>query len=81
MRSKGAAPEGLLAGTSGGRSNSGNPVILAQLGLAPHVQARLEAEGIHSLEDWRRLCRRRFAIFGITRRTAGMLDAAAWRQP
>jgi hypothetical protein len=45
--------------------------------LPPHILQTLHAEGIFSLSDWRRLGRKRFAIFGITARLAAQLDAAA----
>lgn len=55
MRAIGAAPEGSLAGTSGGRINSRNPVIVAQLELPAHVLEVLRAEGtdpkyVHAVE-------------------------------
>lgn len=81
MRAQGAAPRARDSGAAGlhGDTLSGSG-SLAQFDLAPHVQARLAAEGVHLLEDWRRLGKGRFAIFGITRRTAEMLDEAARTQ-
>ena len=46
--------------------------------LPAHTLERLRAEGVNSLDDWRRLSsKRKRAIFGITRRTVKQLDASA----
>lgn len=46
--------------------------------LPPHTLERLHAEGVYSVADWRRLSRkRRGAIFGVTKATVALLDAAA----
>jgi hypothetical protein len=53
---------------------------LAELPLLPSpIIERLAAEGIDSLEAWRRLGRKRLRIFGITRRVVAQLDALAER--
>ncbi|MGH2447222.1 MAG: hypothetical protein ACRDFS_01250 [Chloroflexota bacterium] len=69
-----AAP---LSGDGG--IDNGNASSLTHLNLRAHVVERLAAEGIHSLEDWRRLGKRRLQIFGLTTSIAKMLDAAARR--
>lgn len=58
-------------------ASKGNGANLPQLGLAPHVVAALDREGITDLESWRRLGRKRRQIFGITPRTVETLDRAA----
>lgn len=50
---------------------------IGELGLADHVLATLAEEGVATLSDWRQLGLRRLRIWGITRRTAAMLDRAA----
>jgi hypothetical protein len=79
VRARSTAPEGLLAGTSGGRINSGNgrSIALSELDLLQHVLDALRQEGIADLGAWRKLGRRRFQLFGITPRTVEMLDSAA----
>ena len=53
---------------------------LADLGLASHVLELLRSEGVDDLQGWRRLGRKRLAIFGIAPRTIKLLDAAAKRK-
>ena len=53
------------------------PRTLSQLDLPAHVLPILEREGVVDLESWRKLGRRRFRLFGITRATIMLLDAAA----
>jgi hypothetical protein len=48
--------------------------------LTDDLLRRLEGAGVHSLEDWRRLGRRRHQIFDITRRVADQLDELARRR-
>ena len=50
---------------------------IATLALPAHVLRVLEAEGVHTLAEWRSLGRRRHQIFGITARTVARLDEAA----
>lgn len=45
--------------------------------LPEHLNSRLAAEGVYSLEDWRALGRRRLRLFGIPPRLAAELDALA----
>lgn len=78
MRAHGAAPEDLLAGTSGGQINKGSRQSLP-LELGEVILDRLRAEGIHDLHDWRQLGRRRMQIFGVTTSVAKKIDAAARR--
>jgi hypothetical protein len=49
--------------------------------LPAAIVDRLEADGVHSLDDWIALGRRRFRIFGVTREMARRIDAVARRQP
>jgi hypothetical protein len=49
-------------------------------GLPAQILERLRAEGVNSL-DWKRLGRRRFRIFGVTRRVAAQLDSLARDAP
>jgi hypothetical protein len=56
---------------------NGNTATLSRLGLAPHVLACLEAEGVRTLGDWLGLGRRRFRLFGVTRKNVEALNAAA----
>lgn len=76
MRTQGAAPGG---GYSGAAGSAGNSAILTQPGIPAHVLERLRAEGIDvtTLGEWRALGRRRFQVWGITRRTALELDKLA----
>jgi hypothetical protein len=61
-----------------GAAGQGRSVhTLSRLDLPRHVIAQLEAEGVTDLESWRKLGRRRLRLFGITRATAALLDAAA----
>ena len=76
MRAQGAAPE-VFAGPRGGLTTAGNTASISQLGLPELVIARLEREGVRDLHDWRRLGRKRHAIFGITSRMVREIDAAA----
>jgi hypothetical protein len=73
----GAAPEGHLAATSGGRINTGNAASIALPNLPLHVLHLLHEEGVRDLHDWRRLGRRRLRIFGITSKVVAQIDAAA----
>ncbi len=77
MRARSAAPEG---GTSGHGFSNGNGAILT-LGLPARITARLAAEGVRSLVDWRALGRKRLAIFGITPSVIKQLDDLAKVQP
>ena len=43
--------------------------------IPQNIRDRLAAEGIHSSDDWLALGRRRFTIFGITRKAAIQIDA------
>jgi len=52
-----------------------------EIPLPAHIVARLAAEGVHSLADWRRLGRRRHQFFGITRRVVEQLDALVREVP
>lgn len=78
MRTQGAAPEGrdLRAAGSSGDTLAGERSI-SRVGLPPHIAERLAAEGVHSLEDWCALGRRRLTIWGVTRRIVTELDALA----
>jgi hypothetical protein len=49
--------------------------------LPPTLVTRLAAEGVHSLEDWRALGRKRLQLFGITKRVIKQLDALARGTP
>lgn len=77
MTTHGAAPEGLVVGTSGRRINTGNAASIALPNLPLHVLHLLHEEGVHDLHDWRQLGRKRKTIFGITTKTIALLDAAA----
>jgi hypothetical protein len=77
MGAQRAAPEGHCQATSGGRINSGNASTLSQLGLPAHVIGLLEAEGVRTLADWRRLGRKRLQIFGVTTAVCRLIDQAA----
>lgn len=46
----------------------------------PTVRARLIAEGVNTLSEWRALGKRRFRVWGITRRMARELDAISARE-
>jgi hypothetical protein len=46
------------------------------LGLPEHVIATLASAGISSIQRWRETCEERAGIFGISPRTAALLDAA-----
>ena len=81
MTRRGAAPEGLLAGTSGGRINGESEPTIADSGLSAHLVDLLAREGVRTLADWRRLGKRRWSIFGVTTAVAKMLDAFAQRRP
>lgn len=74
----GAAP-GSCGDFRGGLTDSGDGRSIAATGLPAHVVELLGREGVHSLEDWRRLGRKRLAIFGIPTRLARQLDEAARR--
>lgn len=50
---------------------------LSQLGLPEHVLDTLADAGVTDLQSWRGLGRRRLRLFGITRSTVALLDAAA----
>ena len=45
--------------------------------LPPPLRERLEAANVRTAADWCALGKRRFGVWGITRRTARMLDAIA----
>jgi len=77
MRAHGAASEGSLAATSDRRINNGGRASISLPELPPHVLEALEAEGVTDLTAWRALGRRRFRLFGVTRRTVEQLDRAA----
>lgn len=51
--------------------------ILSRLNLPARVVHTLELEGVRDLNDWRRLGKRRFELFGITTTTAKKIDTAA----
>lgn len=48
--------------------------------IPARIMERLANAGVHSLEDWRRLGRRRREIFGVTTRWVEQLDELA-RKP
>lgn len=77
MRARDAAPGELTGKLRGDATRKGNACSLSHLGLPAHVLDALEREGITDLLAWRKLGRRRLAIFGVTPRTAALLDAAA----
>lgn len=58
-------------------SDKRGEATLTRLGLPRHVIGLLHDEGVDDLHDWRRLGKRRFQIFGITTKTAKVLDRAA----
>lgn len=78
MSAQGAAPEG---GTSGRGHIGGSRLSIAQGTLPPHILERLAAEGVHSLADWRALGRRRFQLWGVTRRVVEQVDKLARGTP
>lgn len=75
MRAYSAAPGASDSGAAG--SSRGDRQSIAQLGLPAHVVETLAREGVHDLADWTALGRRRLRIWGVTRRTVTLLDAAA----
>lgn len=80
MRAQSAAPEASQA-SGRGYIDGGNRRSIADTGLPAHVVARLEGESVTTLDEWRALGRRRYSIFGITRRVAGQPDALARGRP
>lgn len=77
MGAQGAAPEGLLAGTSDGRQINGGSAGSLPPQLGEVILGRLAGHDIATLEQWRSLGRRRYRLFGLTRRMVAQIDAAA----
>lgn len=53
------------------------PQLPAWGALPAPLRERLELEGVSSASDWAQLGKRRFTVWGVTRRTVRMLDAIA----
>lgn len=66
-----------VAGTTARGHSTGNTASIAELHLPQHVLDVLADEGVHDLDDWRRLGRKRHRLFGVTRAMVRRLDAMA----
>lgn len=78
MRANSAAPGAVCGGLRGGLTTAGNTASITEIGLPAHVLDVLHAEGINTIEDWRRLSRkRRDSIFGLPPARVRDLDRLA----
>ena len=71
------------AGHSGAAGSTGDTASISASGLPPHIIERLATEGIHDLQGWKKLGKRRFQIFGITTSVAKKITRrpGAHREP
>jgi hypothetical protein len=74
-----AAPGAVSGGLRGGLRTDQNTANSTQfpVTLAPALINRLAAHGVRSLEDWRRLGRGRFRLWGVTRAMVHEIDVTA----
>jgi len=61
--------------------STGNANSLAHTALPPAILARLAAEGVETLEQWRALGRRRRQLWGITAARVAEIDELARGTP
>jgi hypothetical protein len=81
MLTKGAAPGELAGKLRGDATLTGDACSLSRTEIPVHILARLAAEGVSTLAEWRALGRRRYEIWGITRKTVAQIDQLARTQP
>ena len=79
MRARNARPGAGYTGRADSRGVAAGhgPKSITEVGLPAHVIACLEREGVHTLQDWKRLGKRRLRIFGVVPTTIDALDLAA----